>query len=167
MKSSKTASPPFSSVAIPSALDIYLSTQRVSDTLRQFVICTRVLNAQLKTPQDYEKNRQALIAYTIGLQSKLPEICELCEGMAERQRKAYRQLADLVGIALKWQAHGVTYQFEEERKIFRFQPAYQAALQLLSYQEPRTRDETRLAPLHIQEGSYLESVLATSLNQIA
>jgi hypothetical protein len=167
MTRSKTALPLFSGAAAPSALDAYLQTHRVDDRLRRFIVCTRVLNTQLKTPKDYEKYSPTLILYTISLQSQLPEICELCEGMAERHKKAYRQLADLVGIALRWQAHGVCLQFQEERKIFRFQNAYRTLLNLLSQQEPRRRDETRLAPLHIQESSYLESVLAGSLSPIA
>ena len=154
MTRSKTALPLFSGAAAPSALDAYLQTHRVDDRLRRFIVCTRVLNTQLKTPKDYEKYSHLLISYSASLPLQLPEICELCEGMAERHKKAYRQLADLIGTALTWQAHGVTFQFEEERKIFRFLPAYKAPLNLLSQQEPRRRDETRLAPLHIQESSY-------------
>jgi hypothetical protein len=123
-----------------------------------------ISNLSKTLPDDTFEN---LWMFTTLFTAALPKLSSICEGLSRRHPKVYKEFADLLGLGVKFNAYGLIRQQRHEVATCRYVQATTSITDILSYPTPADRDDTRLPPRHIDEGSYLEGVLSDSLKDIS
>ena len=159
------------SKAAPSALTEFVRKSTTQPEIKAYVHSMDLWRAEIPAIRDMskplpEETFKHLWLFTNLFSAALPTLASMCEGLSRRHNKVYKELADLLALGTKFNTYGIIRKQKHELSSNRYVPATTLITNILSYPTPADREDTRLPPQYIDEGSYLERALSDAMKDV-